>query len=336
MSDLHPFGGPMHPLDALVGGVVQLIAAEHFQAIAEGANLSQRLLEIVRGDVGELLELAIRPLELGGVSRLFLFGLLSAADVADEEGQHGGALLAADGHGHFGGEGLAVSASRGDLHPPAQQGTFAYVQVAVDAVLLAGADGGRKEHLRRLGAQNLLARMAEDLLRRPVELGDNPLVVDRNDRVERRFENGPFPRLGFGQRGAQAALFVGRAVENHQAGGPAALVRPDAEHFCLGVDELARPPIAEAAAALPAADFVDGGPGGVAQLGPRLLGVEFAQIDRRGRLIFAQADQPPTGGNSGRKVPRASWPGKRTRAPPRPARVPRRRDWLRRFPTNRS
>ena len=49
------------------------------------------------------------------------------------------------------------------------------VQVAVDAVLLAGAGGGRKEHVRGLGAQHLLPRMAERLLRRLVELGDDAL-----------------------------------------------------------------------------------------------------------------------------------------------------------------
>ena len=39
--------------------------------------------------------------------------------------------------------------------------------------------------------------MAERLLRRPVELGDDPLVVDRDDRVERRFEDGVFAGLRF-------------------------------------------------------------------------------------------------------------------------------------------
>ena len=79
----------------------------------------------------------------------------------------------ADGHGHFGVEGVAVGADGRDFDPPAQQRAFADVQVAVDAVLLAGAGGGRKEHVRRLRAQDLLARMAEGLLGRPVELRDD-------------------------------------------------------------------------------------------------------------------------------------------------------------------
>ena len=138
-EQLHPLGGALHPLDAVVGRVVELVAAHHLQAIAEGANLPQRLLEIVRGDVGELLQLAVRSLQLGRVPGLFLLGLLPAADVADEERQQRNALLAADGHGHFGVEGVAVRADRRDFHPPAQQRALADVQVAVDAVLLAGA-----------------------------------------------------------------------------------------------------------------------------------------------------------------------------------------------------
>ena len=66
----------------------------------------------------------------------------------------------------------------------------------------------------------------------------------------------------------------------------------DAEHPGLDVDDLAGPHVAELAAAVPAAGLVDGGPGRVAQLGPRLVGVKFPQVDRRDRLAFVQAHQP--------------------------------------------
>ena len=91
---LHPRGGALHPLEALAAGVVELVAALHLQAVAEGADLPQRLLQIVRGHVGELLQLAVRPLQLGRVAGLLLLGLLPPADVADEERQHRRALLA--------------------------------------------------------------------------------------------------------------------------------------------------------------------------------------------------------------------------------------------------
>ena len=48
--------------------------SRHFdlQAVAEGADLAQRLLQVVRGDVGELLQLAVRSLQFGGIAGLLL------------------------------------------------------------------------------------------------------------------------------------------------------------------------------------------------------------------------------------------------------------------------
>ena len=55
--------------------------------ITEGANLPQRLLKVVRSDVGEPLQFAVRPLQLGRVARLFTFRPLALADVAKKERQ---------------------------------------------------------------------------------------------------------------------------------------------------------------------------------------------------------------------------------------------------------
>jgi len=99
---LHAFGGALHPQQAIGSDFVEFVGALHLQAVAERADFSQRLLKIVGSDVGELLQLVVRPLELGRIPRLLLLGLLPAADVANEEGEHRGALLVADGHRHFG------------------------------------------------------------------------------------------------------------------------------------------------------------------------------------------------------------------------------------------
>ena len=158
---------------------IELVAALHPQPIAEGADLPQWLLEIVGSDVGKLLQLPVGSLQLAGVARLLLFGLLSLADVADEEGQHRAPSLAHDDHGHLGVENLAVGADRRYLDPPAQHRSFARIQITIDAVLLSDAHARRKKHVRGLGAQHLLSRVAEDLFRRLVELRDDSLVVDR-------------------------------------------------------------------------------------------------------------------------------------------------------------
>ncbi len=285
---LHPGSGAVEAFEALVAGGVELPGAVGLQAAAERPNLPQRLLEVVRRDVGEHLQLAVRALQLGGVAGLLLFGLLPPADVADEERQHRGALLVAQGHGHFGVEGLAVAADGRHLDPPAQQRALARVQVAVDAVLLAAAGAGRKEHVGGLGAQHPLARMAEGLLRRPVELGDDPLVVDGDDRIERGFEDGAFAGLGLGQRFLEPGLPVDRPVDEHQAGSPWAAVGFQPEELGLDLDRFAGAEVAQTAAALPRAGPVDGRHGDVAELGPGCFGVEVAERDGGDGLSLAE------------------------------------------------
>ncbi len=210
--------------------------------------------------------------------------------------RHGFALLVADGHGHFGVEAVAVGPHGRHFHPLAQQRAFADVQVAVDAILLAGAGGRRKQHLRGLGAQHFFPRMPERLLRRLVELRDDPPMVDRNDRVERRFEDGAFSGLGLGQGGFQAIGAVRPAVAKYQAGGMSAVVRFDAQQPGMHVGEFAGLHVAEPAVALPMAGFIDGGHGHVAQLRPRFFSVQLAQRDGGRRLGLAQSHQPLPGG----------------------------------------
>ena len=64
---LHPLGAVDGELDVLVGPVVQLARVAALQQLAEARHLAQRLLQVVRGDVGELLELGVRALQLLGL-----------------------------------------------------------------------------------------------------------------------------------------------------------------------------------------------------------------------------------------------------------------------------
>ena len=154
---------------------------------------------------------------------------------------------------------------------------------------------GGKQHVGGLGAQDLVARMAEGLLGRPVELGDDSLLVDGDDGIERGFQDGALSPLGIGQGGLKMGLVAGLAVDDHQAGGSAGPLGLDPKHFRVHVDEFAGLGMAEPAAALPAAALVDGRPGHVAQLVPRLLGVELAQIDGGCRLVLGQPHQAASG-----------------------------------------
>ena len=61
---LHALGAVDGELDVLVGPRVELAAVALLQQLAEARDLAQRLLQVVRGDVGELLELGVGALQL--------------------------------------------------------------------------------------------------------------------------------------------------------------------------------------------------------------------------------------------------------------------------------
>ena len=182
---LHPRGGALHAADALLRRFVQEVLALHFQPVAEGADLAQRFLQVVRGHVGELLQIAVGSLQFGRIAGLLLFGLLAGADVADEKGQHRRAVDLADGHGQLGVKHLAVGPRGRDFDALAEHRSLARFQVALDAAAVLGAQRGREEHVGRPRAEHLLAGVAEGLLRGPIELDDRPLVIDGDDRIER-------------------------------------------------------------------------------------------------------------------------------------------------------
>lgn len=66
---LHPLGSVHGEVDVLVGPLVELAAVAALQQLAEAGDLPQRFLEVVRGDVRELLEFGVGALEVGRLSR---------------------------------------------------------------------------------------------------------------------------------------------------------------------------------------------------------------------------------------------------------------------------
>jgi len=193
----------------------------------------------VRSDVGELLQLPVRPFEFRRVARLFLLGLLPPADVANEEGQHGAPSSRLMVMAIFGVEGVAVGADRRDFNPPAKQRAFAGVQVTVDAILLAGALGRREQHVGGLGAQYLFPRMAKVCSAALLNSVMIPswLIVMIGSREDSRiacFLARTSVKAARRRLGSSASRW-----RITQTGGPAALARLDAEHRRLHVDELA-------------------------------------------------------------------------------------------------
>ena len=63
-QDLHSLRAVDCELDVLVGALVELAVITALERLAEARNLAQWLLEVVRGDIGELLELRVRSFQL--------------------------------------------------------------------------------------------------------------------------------------------------------------------------------------------------------------------------------------------------------------------------------
>ncbi len=64
---LHPLGAVDREADVFGAAFVELVAVSLLQQLAERGDLAQRLLQIVGGDVGELLEFGVGPPQLLGL-----------------------------------------------------------------------------------------------------------------------------------------------------------------------------------------------------------------------------------------------------------------------------
>ena len=64
---LHAFGAVDGEPDVFGAALVELVAVPLLQQLAEGGDLAQRLLQIVRRDIGELLEFGVGPAQLLGL-----------------------------------------------------------------------------------------------------------------------------------------------------------------------------------------------------------------------------------------------------------------------------
>ena len=84
---LHAFGSFDREVDVGVGAFVQLPVVAALEQLAEAGDLAQRLLEVVGGDVSELLQLQVGAAQFFGLAfqqlRLFLEGAPRGADFVE-------------------------------------------------------------------------------------------------------------------------------------------------------------------------------------------------------------------------------------------------------------
>ena len=139
------------------------------------------------------LELAARLLAL-------LLGLEAGGDVADHPGEHRRIRLFDAVHGQLDRELLAVRPHARELHALADDAALAGLQVAPQPLAVARAQAGRDHELGELLADGGVLGVAEEALRRAVELDHAALVVDRDDGVQRRVEDRALAGLAHAHR----------------------------------------------------------------------------------------------------------------------------------------
>ena len=105
-QDLHPLGPVDGEVDVLIRAVIELPGVAALERLAEAGHLAQRFLQIVRGDVGELLEVGVGSLELDRLVLQMPAGGLGRRELTDDQRAHG----------------LHLAADLDDLAPPADVG----------------------------------------------------------------------------------------------------------------------------------------------------------------------------------------------------------------------
>ena len=85
---LHPLGAVDGELDVAIGPLVELAAVAALEHLREARDLAQRLLQVVRRDVGELLELLVGALELARLLDQRALGVAQRRDLCDDPLAH--------------------------------------------------------------------------------------------------------------------------------------------------------------------------------------------------------------------------------------------------------
>ena len=161
----------------------------------------------------------------------------------------GDAFLAADCHCHFGVKALAVCPNRHNVNAPAHQRPLASVKVTIDAVLLAGAGGGRKKAPPMVFVPNIFSRGCPNvcsaaLLNSVITPAWLIVTIGSSDDSRIALLRG----LGLG-KGRAIFVLAGLAMDESQTRGPAPVVRADSKDLSLYVDQIIAKKIAQTALA---------------------------------------------------------------------------------------
>jgi hypothetical protein len=146
------------------------------------------------------------PFEVAVRRQQRLLVLLPLGDVADMRGEDGRAVDLEPRDRELDGKLRAVGAHRRDLDPVPEHVRRAAVGEAGEPGAVTLAQRGRDDQLRHLAAEDVGPRAAEGAFGGGVEIDESPLVIDRDDAVERDVQDprevGLKTRLRGGEGGA--------------------------------------------------------------------------------------------------------------------------------------
>src|SRR5690606_4022846 len=173
-------------------------------------DAAERAPEVVGGDVGELGELAVAPLELGRAR-----GGLAYGGVAGDAGEDPPAVDHGLGDRQVQRERRAVLASARDLSVVADGPPVPRPEVVLDVAVVLGAVRLRHQHAHVL-PDELVGLVAEDRGGGRVRGLDAATLVDRDDAVDGAVDRRAQPRLARRELGRVGALAPERAPREQQ------------------------------------------------------------------------------------------------------------------------
>lgn len=207
---LHPPDAINRVGDQLVGPGIELALVALLEYLHAPAHGPQRLLQVVGGNVGELLQVQVGACQLLRGPQQFCLGAFSLGNVPYNPGEEAAPAQAefADGEVHW--KSRPVVAATDDLAADADDLCLPGAKVFGDVVIVPAGIRFGHQHLDVL-SDDLGRRVAEDPLRRRVERRDRAVLIDGDDPVNHVVHDGSHPLLGLGRfRGGWGVPLRGR------------------------------------------------------------------------------------------------------------------------------
>src|SRR5213078_2065116 len=195
----------LRPFDELERAPVLLRKAVAGESQREGERDEPLLGAVVEVALEAPPFLVLRPEEPHAGGAEVALSLLALGDVADEAGEGGRSGQRDARDRELDRELGAVGAHAGDLEPLAEDSRVTGVEVTGEPGAVLVAKARRDDHLDHLAADDLVGLVPEGPLGGRVEFEHAPVVVDRDDAIERRLEDRSMPRLSLAHRSLGAA-----------------------------------------------------------------------------------------------------------------------------------